>query len=63
MPHTPNPDAWKTVQYDKVISINRTQTPEARVQGFMKIVLLENDCTFLKRPENLGTTIKRLTLL
>lgn len=49
--HTPNPGAWITGDYDKVVSINQEKEPEAWDEGYMKIIRLEKDFGYFENEE------------
>lgn len=53
--HTPNPEAWMTGDYDKVVPITRNKQPEEWDEGYMTIVLMEKDSVYLETEE--GATV------
>jgi len=53
--HTPNPGAWMTRDYNKVVPITQRKEPEEWDEGYMRIIRLEKDSVYLETEE--GSTV------
>jgi hypothetical protein len=49
--HQPNPGAWMTGEYDKIVAIDARKRPQEYDEGYMRIVRLEKSSAYLENVE------------
>lgn len=58
--HTPNPGAWMTGDYKKIVPITQNKVPEALKEGYMKVIRFEKNAVYLEPLE--GGTVGTVML-